>query len=51
MMIFPIESLEAKGLFDEYPNIKLWFDKMKARPAYKRAEEKGGANDLGVFTR
>lgn len=52
MMMFPCEGLEAgQGNLDKYPNIEKWIRKMQARPAYKRAEQKGGANDLTVFTK
>jgi glutathione S-transferase len=41
-MSYPIESLVARGS-DVGPNLRGFIDRMKARPAYKRALEKGGA--------
>ncbi|KDE07750.1 hypothetical protein MVLG_02022 [Microbotryum lychnidis-dioicae p1A1 Lamole] len=51
MMSFPCEGLAASPLWNSHPNIKKWFEAMEARPAYKRALERGGANNLAAFTK
>lgn len=33
----------------QYPQLSAYVEKMKARPAYKRAMENSGENDLGIF--
>jgi glutathione S-transferase len=42
-MSFVGEVLRPFGRLDSYPNIKAWVERFQARPAYKRALEKGGA--------
>jgi glutathione S-transferase len=49
MMIFPVEGLESGLGYDNYPNIQKWVDLVKARPAYQRAEAKGGPTNLKAF--
>ena len=49
MMVFPAEGLEPTLGFAEFPNIKSWFNRISARPAYVRAVEKGGANRVAAF--
>lgn len=49
MMIFPLEGVESGLGFDRYPNSKAWLERMRARPAYKRAEAKGGRPNLRMF--
>lgn len=49
MMVFPIEGLESGLGTDRYPNTKAWLERMRARPAYKRAEAKGGRVNLKMF--
>lgn len=49
-MIFPVEGAEASVGYDKYPKIKAWRDRVEARPAYKRALEKGAPNRLAAFT-
>ncbi|GAA5949873.1 hypothetical protein JCM21900_004234 [Sporobolomyces salmonicolor] len=52
MMSFIAESLEAAPVdADAYPNIQRWFKAIEARPAWQKAEEKGGKNDLSIFTK
>ncbi|KAK4058541.1 hypothetical protein OIO90_000703 [Microbotryomycetes sp. JL221] len=51
MMVFPIEGVDGAGKLDEFPHIKTWFEKIRQRPAYQRAEEKGGKNDMSGFTK
>lgn len=50
MMVFPVEGLNEQQL-KEYPEIARWYAKVQARPAYKRAEEKGGKNDMTRFVK
>ncbi len=41
-MIYPVEAgLSRAG--SERPNMQAWLERMKSRPAYQRAEAKGGA--------
>lgn len=50
MIYFPVEGLVAsKNIEQEYPATAAWFKKCSERPAFKRAEEKGGKNDMKVF--
>lgn len=51
MMIFPIEGLESAGELNNYPSIKSWLERMRARDGYKAAEEKGGKVDLSYFVK
>ncbi|GAA5868502.1 hypothetical protein JCM1840_007021 [Sporobolomyces johnsonii] len=52
MMSFIAESLEAAPVnADEYPNIQRWLKAIEARPAWQKAAEKGGKNDMSIFTR
>jgi glutathione S-transferase len=46
-MSFVGEVTGAFGRFAQYPNIKAWVDRFQARPAYKRALEKGGPYNMG----
>jgi glutathione S-transferase len=42
-MGYPVEAALKRGAkLGDFPNMQRWLDTMKARPAYKRAEEKGG---------
>jgi glutathione S-transferase len=43
MMSFPLEILEAQGALKSYPNIAAFLTRIHARPAYRRALERGGA--------
>ncbi|UYN95939.1 MAG: glutathione S-transferase [Enhydrobacter sp.] len=44
-MSFPIEAAAARvGLGDRLPKLQAFLDRIRARPAYKRAAEKGGAS-------
>ncbi|GAA5838980.1 hypothetical protein JCM3766R1_004547 [Sporobolomyces carnicolor] len=52
MMSFIAESLEAAPIDSSaYPNISRWHKSLQNRPAYARAEEKGGKNDLTMFVK
>ncbi len=47
-MSFPIEAAAARGgLSSSKPNAWRYLERIRARPAYKRAIEKGGALELG----
>jgi glutathione S-transferase len=42
LMSFIPEIARAFGRLDPYPNLKAWMLRLQARPAYRRALEKGG---------
>jgi glutathione S-transferase len=44
---FVLEAANTSGLVKDYPVLLSYLDRMHARPAYKRAIEKGGPYDLG----
>jgi glutathione S-transferase len=46
-MSFVGEVARAFGQMDTYPNIKGWVERFQARPAYRKALEKGGPYNLG----
>lgn len=47
ILSYPVQctSERSEGL-DKYIHLKKWFDAIRERPAYKRAEEKGGKLEL-----
>lgn len=45
-MSFPLLALEARGGFGDRPNVKACLARMRERPAYQRAMEKGGKFSL-----
>jgi glutathione S-transferase len=46
-MSFPVEAAALRGgLPAECPRLKAWLDRCHARPAYRRAMEKGGPFQL-----
>ena len=46
-MSFPLEAAAARGGLDsKWPNLTAFLDRIHARPAYKRALERGGAYEL-----
>jgi len=45
-MSFPLEAAAARGGANAYPNIARFLERIHARPAYKRALERGGAYDI-----
>lgn len=45
-MSFPLEAATARGGGSEYPAIARFLDTIHARPAYRRALERGGPYDL-----
>jgi len=42
MMSFPLEAWSASNFGDLGPNAKAYIERVQARPAYRRALEKGG---------
>ena len=46
-MSFVGEIVKSTGRGAQYPNIVAWVDRFQARPAYKRALEKGGPYNMG----
>lgn len=46
-IVFVLEAADASGLLKDYPALVDYLHRMQARPAYKRAIEKGGPYDLG----
>ena len=46
-VVFVLEAAAASGLLKDYPVLASYLGRMQARPAYKRAIEKGGPYDLG----
>ncbi len=48
-MLFPLEAALAKKTINpsEYPAVRLYVEKIQARPAYQRALEKGGPYEFG----
>ena len=45
---FVAEVTKAFGRLDEFPNLKAWIGRLHARPAWKKALEKGGPYALGA---
>lgn len=45
-MSFPLEAATARGSGGQYPAIARFLDTIHARPAYRRALERGGPYDL-----
>ena len=46
-MSFPVEAAAARGgLGVDHPRLHAWLERIKARPAYQRALEKGGPFEL-----
>lgn len=48
LMSWPVDCCLARGYLDikKYPKLDAWYQRCQARPAYKRAVEKGGEYDL-----
>jgi len=46
-MSFPLEARQGRGLLAEYPNLMGFLERVQARPAYKKALERGGPYKLG----
>ncbi len=46
-MSYPVEALAARGRNDiATPHTQAWLERIRERPAYRRATDKGGPNDL-----
>jgi glutathione S-transferase len=45
-MSFPVEAAAARGGMGGYPKLQSFLDRIHARPAYKKALERGGPYDL-----
>lgn len=50
-MSFILEAADASGLLKPYPALSKYLAGLQARPAYKRAVEKGGPYDLSMNRR
>lgn len=49
MMLFPLEAAMVRTVPDaDYSHIKAYLDRVYARPAYQRAVERGGKQDLSM---
>lgn len=46
-MSFVVEAIKARGDIVNYPHMQQWLEKVRARPAYQTALEKGGELVLG----
>ncbi|MFZ4604226.1 MAG: glutathione S-transferase, partial [Caulobacterales bacterium] len=47
-MTFVLEAAGATGRLGQYPRLSAYLARMQARPAYKRAIERGGPYSLGA---
>ena len=45
-MSFPVEAAKARGALDGRPHLSAFLDRIHARPAYRRALERGGPYEL-----
>ena len=45
---FVLEGANASNALADFPNLKGYLERMQARPAYKRAIERGGEYSLGA---
>jgi glutathione S-transferase len=50
-LTFVLEAAASSGVLKDYPGLTKYLARMQARPAYKRAIEKGGPYDLGANRR
>ena len=48
-LAWALEFGECRGRLRKFPALTAWVQKMRARPAYMRALERGGPQDLSVF--
>lgn len=48
-MAFVIEFAEGRGKLDDHPNLSAYLERIRSRPAYLRALERGGNYDLSRF--
>lgn len=52
LMEYPINSTKVRkylNLKSEFPELDAWLERVHARPAYKRALEKGNGYDMTIF--
>jgi glutathione S-transferase len=47
MLSFVADILQGRGMLDAFPNLKRFAEKIQARPAWKKALEKGGPYTMG----
>ena len=45
-----LEFAECRRRMKDYPKLAAYLGRLRARPAYRRAIERGGPQDLGVFS-
>ncbi|HEY1632758.1 MAG TPA: glutathione S-transferase [Rhizomicrobium sp.] len=50
-LVFVLEAADASGLLTPYPGLTRYLAAMQARPAYRKAVEKGGPYGLGANRR
>ncbi len=50
-MSYPIEAAASRGGLGERPRLHAWLERVHARPAYRRALERGGPFDLASLAR
>ena len=48
-LAWTLEIAECRGRMEDYPSLREYLARMRARPAYERAIERGGPQDLSVF--
>ncbi|MFC3052617.1 glutathione S-transferase family protein [Kordiimonas pumila] len=46
-LVFVLEAANVRGALSNFPNLDAYLKNMQARPAYKRAIERGGVYQLG----
>lgn len=51
MVSFIAEGMQAGKTLEQYPATAAWFKRCTEREAWKRAEQKGGKNDLSTFVK
>lgn len=51
MVSFIADGMVAAKTLDKYPATAAWYQRLSERPAWKRAEEKGGKTDLSTFVK
>ncbi len=49
-LAWALEFAECRGRMRKFPTLMYWLDAMRSRPAYARALEIGGPQDLSVFS-
>lgn len=51
MMSFFTEGQVAGNVLKEWPATQAWYNRISSRPAWKKAETRGGKNDLTLITK